>query len=114
MKTAVSNTTQQVLSTWQKKRGAFSAFSRSVLVILLCTAGLSGNAFAAPATAPLSTENAAPAVQPAAASPSAPVTTDAQAPASALALPASAAPGTNNLMKTDLSVWVCTSTPMPS
>ena len=105
MKTAVSNTTQQVLSTWQKKRGAFSAFSRSVLVILLCTAGLSGNAFAAPATAPLSTENAAPAVQPAAASPSAPVTTDAQAPASALALPASAAPGTNNLMKTDLSVW---------
>ncbi|GKW38330.1 tol-pal system-associated acyl-CoA thioesterase [Pectobacterium carotovorum] len=105
MKTAVSNTTQQVLSTWQKKRGVFSAFSRSVLVILLCTAGLSGNAFAAPATAPLSTENAAPAVQPAAASPSAPVTTDAQAPASALALPASAAPGTNNLMKTDLSVW---------
>lgn len=105
MKTAVSNTTQQVLSTWQKKRDAFSAFSRSVLVILLCTAGLSGNAFAAPATAPLSTENAAPAVQPAATSPSAPVTTDAQAPASALALPASAAPGTNNLMKTDLSVW---------
>ncbi|WP_081923389.1 tol-pal system-associated acyl-CoA thioesterase [Pectobacterium betavasculorum] len=101
MKTAVSNTTQQVLSTWQKKRGAFSAFSRSVLVILLCTAGLSGNAFAAPATTPLSTENTAPA----AASPSAPVTTNAQAPASALALPASAAPGTNNLMKTDLSVW---------
>nr|UKE82565.1 hypothetical protein KXZ65_14150 [Pectobacterium sp. PL152] len=61
MKTAVSNTTQQVLSAWQKKRGAFSAFSRSVLVILLCTAGLSGNAFAAPATAPLSTENTAPA-----------------------------------------------------
>ncbi|AIK12282.1 tol-pal system-associated acyl-CoA thioesterase [Pectobacterium atrosepticum] len=102
MKTAVSNTTQQVLSTWQKKRGAFSAFSRSVLVILLCTAGLSGNAFAAPATTPLSTQNAA---QPAAASPSAPVTTDAQAPTSALTLPASAAPGTNNLMKTDLSVW---------
>ncbi|MEL7629615.1 tol-pal system-associated acyl-CoA thioesterase [Pectobacterium aroidearum] len=105
MKTAVSNTTQQVLSTWQKKRGAFSAFSRSVLVILLCTAGLSGNAFAAPATAPLSTENAATASQPAVASPVAPVTADAQAPASALALPASAAPGTNNLMKTDLSVW---------
>lgn len=107
MKTAVSNTTQQVLSTWQKKRGAFSAFSRSVLVILLCTAGLSGNAFAAPATAPLSTstENAATASQPAVASPAAPVTADAQAPASALALPASAAPGTNNLMKTDLSVW---------
>ncbi|MEL4887784.1 tol-pal system-associated acyl-CoA thioesterase [Pectobacterium betavasculorum] len=101
MKTAVSNTTQQVLSTWQKKRGAFSAFSRSVLVILLCTAGLSGNAFAAPATTPLSTEN----IAPAAASPSAPVTTNAQAPASALALPASAAPDTNNLMKTDLSVW---------
>ncbi|MEI7105924.1 tol-pal system-associated acyl-CoA thioesterase [Pectobacterium versatile] len=105
MKTAVSNTTQQVLSTWQKKRGAFSAFSRSVLVILLCTAGLSGNAFAAPATTPLSTQNAAPAAQPAAASPSAPVTTDAQAPTSALTLPASAALGTNNLMKTDLSVW---------
>ncbi|MDY4387198.1 tol-pal system-associated acyl-CoA thioesterase [Pectobacterium aroidearum] len=105
MKTAVSNTTQQVLSTWQKKRGAFSAFSRSVLVILLCTAGLSGNAFAAPATAPLSTENAATASQPAVVSPAAPVTADAQAPASALALPASAAPGTNNLMKTDLSVW---------
>ncbi|MEQ9942609.1 tol-pal system-associated acyl-CoA thioesterase [Pectobacterium aroidearum] len=105
MKTAVSNTTQQVLSTWQKKRGAFSAFSRSVLVILLCTAGLSGNAFAAPATAPLSTENAATVSQPAVASPAAPVTADAQAPASALALPASAAPGTNNLMKTDLSVW---------
>ncbi|AVT57066.1 tol-pal system-associated acyl-CoA thioesterase [Pectobacterium versatile] len=105
MKTAVSNTTQQVLSTWQKKRGVFSAFSRSVLVILLCTAGLSGNAFAAPATTPLSTQNAAPAAQPAAASPSDPVTTDAQAPTSALTLPASAAPGTNNLMKTDLSVW---------
>ncbi|MBN3065108.1 tol-pal system-associated acyl-CoA thioesterase [Pectobacterium quasiaquaticum] len=105
MKTAVSNTTQQVLSTWQKKRSAFSAFSRSVLVILLCTAGLSGNAFAAPATAPLSTQNATSAAQPAAASPSAPVTTNAQASASALALPASAAPGTNNLMKTDLSVW---------
>ncbi|WP_338659403.1 tol-pal system-associated acyl-CoA thioesterase [Pectobacterium araliae] len=103
MKTAVSNTTQQVLSAWQKKRGAFSAFSRSVLVILLCMAGLSGNAFAAPATTPLSTENAATAAQPAAASPSAPVATD--APASALSLPASAAPGTNNLMKTDLSVW---------
>ncbi|MFJ5375607.1 tol-pal system-associated acyl-CoA thioesterase [Pectobacterium versatile] len=105
MKTAVSNTTQQVLSTWQKKRGVFSAFSRSVLVILLCTAGLSGNAFAAPATTPLSTQNAAPAAQPAAASPSDPVTTDAQAPTSALTLPASAASGTNNLMKTDLSVW---------
>ncbi|ACX86231.1 tol-pal system-associated acyl-CoA thioesterase [Pectobacterium parmentieri] len=101
MKTAVSNTTQQVLSTWQKKRGAFSAFSRSVLVILLCTAGLSGNAFAAPATTPLSTENAAPTAAP---SPI-PVTTEASAPTSALTLPASAVPGTNNLMKTDLSVW---------
>ncbi|EJS93539.1 tol-pal system-associated acyl-CoA thioesterase [Pectobacterium wasabiae] len=101
MKTAVSNTTQQVLSTWQKKRGAFSAFSRSVLVILLCTAGLSGNAFAAPATTPLSTENAAPT----AASSPAPVTAEASAPTSALTLPASAVPGTNNLMKTDLSVW---------
>nr|WP_232486742.1 tol-pal system-associated acyl-CoA thioesterase [Pectobacterium parmentieri] len=71
------------------------------MVILLCTAGLSGNAFAAPATTPLSTENAAPTAAP---SPI-PVTTEASAPTSALTLPASAVPGTNNLMKTDLSVW---------
>ncbi|MEH2920685.1 tol-pal system-associated acyl-CoA thioesterase [Samsonia erythrinae] len=110
MNTAVSKTTHQVSLAWQKKRGALSAFSRSVAIILLCTAGLSGNAFAAPATVPLSTENATPASQPDAApampsAQAAPVTTVAQSPTSALSLPSSAAAGTSNLMKTDLSVW---------
>ncbi|MEH0874077.1 tol-pal system-associated acyl-CoA thioesterase [Pectobacterium cacticida] len=111
MKTAVDNRIQQVLMTWQQKRGAFSAFSRSVLAILLFTAGLCGNAFAAPATVPLATENTAPttapsaagdATQPAVPNPSTPATPDTT---SALTLPASAAAGSNNLMQTDLSVW---------
>nr|WP_248290722.1 tol-pal system-associated acyl-CoA thioesterase [Brenneria salicis] len=74
------------------------------MIILLVSAGLSGNAFAAPATTPLSGDNAgAPASQPA------PEMTQpeasAPAPVSSLSLPANAAPGTDNLMKTDLSIW---------
>lgn len=112
MNTAVSNITQQASSAWQKKRGAFSAFSRSVLIILLVSAGLSGNAFAAPATTPLSGDNAGAAASQPAPAMTAPAMTapamtppEASAPASSLSLPANAAPGTDNLMKTDLSVW---------
>lgn len=118
MNTAVSNITQQVSSTWQEKRGAFSAFSRGVLVTLLLTAGLSGNALAAPATAPLSGDNAreaasaapaapdsiAPAIDSSASAPI-PVVPEALSPASSLSLPPNAAPGMNNLMRTDLSFW---------
>ncbi|QCR07331.1 biopolymer transporter ExbB [Brenneria rubrifaciens] len=106
---AVSNITQQVASAWQKKRGAFSAFSRGVLAILLFSAGLSGNALAAPATAPISGDNSDSAVTQSAPAAVAPDTLTPEAlastPASSLSLPASAAPGTSNLMRTDLSVW---------
>ncbi|MCV9879687.1 tol-pal system-associated acyl-CoA thioesterase [Brenneria izbisi] len=109
MNTAVSNITQQASSAWQKKRGAFSAFSRSVLIILLVSVGLSGNAFAAPATTPLSGDNAGAAASQTAPAITAPEMTQPEAsapvPASSLSLPANAAPGTDNLMKTDLSVW---------
>ncbi|MEC5321410.1 tol-pal system-associated acyl-CoA thioesterase [Brenneria populi subsp. brevivirga] len=111
MNTAVSNITQQASSTWQKKRGAFSAFSRGALIALFLTAGLSGNALAAPAAAPLSGDNAgdsptsavaAPAAQNAPVAP--PAALDSAAPGSALSLPPSAQPGTTSLMRTDLSV----------
>ncbi|MCL2898014.1 tol-pal system-associated acyl-CoA thioesterase [Brenneria tiliae] len=120
MNTAVSSITQQVSSAWQKKRCAFSALFRSVLVALLLTAGLGGHAFAAPATTPLSDGNTgdaatssapapatqeAPATQAESATPATQAEPAPQAPASSLALPPSAAPGTNNLMTTDLSVW---------
>lgn len=121
MNTAVSNITQQVSSAWQKKRGAFSAFSRSVLIILLFSAGLSGHVFAAPATAPISGDNSgaavaqptpppeaeAPTLDTATPAPATPdsATPDVLAPASPLSLPMSVDPDTNNLMRTDLSVW---------
>ncbi|CPR14683.1 tol-pal system-associated acyl-CoA thioesterase [Brenneria goodwinii] len=122
MKTAVSNITQ-------KKCGAFSVFSRRVLVILLVTAGLSGNALAAPATTPLSSENTRDAATPTSAAPNSsapatstapdspapnadsataapmPVAQDVLAPGSSLSLPPNAAPGMDNLMRTDLSFW---------
>lgn len=111
MNTAVSNITQQVSSAWQSKRSAFSAFSRSILITLLFSAGLSGNAFAAPATAPISgdssgatTVQAAPATVPGADAGNAPVE-NASVAASPLSLPDRASPGINNLMRTDLSVW---------
>ncbi|MBJ7222415.1 MULTISPECIES: tol-pal system-associated acyl-CoA thioesterase [unclassified Brenneria] len=112
MNTAVSNINQQVSSAWQKKRSAFSVFSGSVLVILLLTAGLSGNAFAAPAATPLSGENSTgdtatsviPDLSAAPDSPATATTPETLIP-SPLSLPTSASPGTNNLMQTDLSVW---------
>ncbi|MCG8709910.1 tol-pal system-associated acyl-CoA thioesterase [Brenneria sp. 4F2] len=115
MNTAVSNITQQVSSTWQKKRSAFSVLSRNLLVILLLSAGLGGSALAAPANAPLSgaenpgqaTAPTAPgsaAVAPSAAAPM-PVAQEALPPGSSLSLPPNAAPGMNNLMRTDLSFW---------
>ncbi|MDX5630646.1 MULTISPECIES: tol-pal system-associated acyl-CoA thioesterase [unclassified Brenneria] len=112
MNTAVSNITQQVSSAWQKKRGAFSVISRSVLVTLLLTAGLSGNTLAAPpVSAPLSGDSTSEAVAAPATPDSPAVDSSIAAPlpvapeASPLSLPPNAAPGASNLMRTDLSVW---------
>lgn len=84
---------------WLTQRGAFSAFFRSMLTALFLTAGLdtsaglSGNAFAAPASTPVANTAAASAPAPEAA---------AAVPASPFALPQGSA---GNIMKTDLSVW---------
>ncbi|WP_440866706.1 tol-pal system-associated acyl-CoA thioesterase [Symbiopectobacterium purcellii] len=114
MKTAVGHITFQALPAWLTHRGAFSAFSRSMLTAVVLTAGLvtsaglSGNAFAAPASTPVTNT---PAANKATASPAAastplsaePVVADAAAaPVSPLALPQGSA---GNIMKTDLSVW---------
>ncbi|MGL9722020.1 tol-pal system-associated acyl-CoA thioesterase [Symbiopectobacterium sp.] len=115
MKTAVGHISSQALPAWLTQRGAFSAFSRSMLTALFLTAGLvtsaglSGNAFAAPASTPVANTAAASAPAPeAAAAASTPSTVDptvadaAAVPASPLALPQGNA---GNIMKTDLSVW---------
>lgn len=113
MKTAVGHISSQALPAWLTQRGVFSAFSRSMLTVLVLTAGLvtsaglSGNAFAAPASTPVANTAAAsaPEVATAAPTPSAaePAVAEAAAlPASPLALPQGSA---GNIMKTDLSVW---------
>ncbi|WP_264651260.1 tol-pal system-associated acyl-CoA thioesterase [Candidatus Symbiopectobacterium sp. NZEC151] len=113
MKTAVGHIFSQALPAWLTQRGAFSAFSRSMLTALVLTAGLvtsaglSGNAFAAPASTPVANAAAASAPQ-AAATASTPLAAEsavagaAAVPASPLALPQGSA---GNIMKTDLSVW---------
>lgn len=107
MKTAVGHISFQALSAWLTQRGAYSAFSRSMLTALVLTAGLvtsaglSGNAFAAPATTPVA--NGAVAAATTTAPAPAPAAAEAAAvPASPLALPQGSA---GNIMKTDLSVW---------
>ena len=113
MKTAVGHISFQALPAWLTQRGAFSAFSRSMLTALVLTAGLvtsaglSGNAFAAPATTPVA--NGAAASAPEAAATAQPLAAEqpsatevAAVPASPLALPQGSA---GNIMKTDLSVW---------
>lgn len=114
MNTAVSNIIQQASSAWPKRDGAHSAFSRSMLVtllftaVLVLTAGLSGNAFAAPAAAPVTGEipqAAAPAASPENAAAPAASPDGIAAPVSALDLPTGSAQNVSNIMKTDLSVW---------
>lgn len=111
MKTAVGHISSQALFAWLTQRGAFSAFSRSMLTALVLTAGLvtsaglSGNAFAAPASTPVANTTAASTPVAAASTPAAaePAVAEAAAvPASPLALPQGSA---GNIMKTDLSVW---------
>lgn len=110
MNTAVSQNTLQAVAAWIKPRGAYSAFSRSMLTALLLAAGLmvsglSGNAFAAAPTTPVANA-AAPAAAPVetTASPAQPeAAAPAGAPISALDVPPGAT--ASNIMRTDLSVW---------